>query len=347
LAMARSDEDNWIDPLEPPDWRDEEEWCVQKSQVSKVLAIFMGSFPTSNIKQPQIFTMQLLEDVMEREPSYAVLESTCLELRTTLKFMPSIAEFVGELDKQKKQWSEREGAHWLAVETYDELVAQIPATETQLATKQAEREKERQAAEEKKRADDELRAQPLKVGDRVRHKKAYDARPGTIVGVVEGGLHVFYDSDSGGYVDAGSLERMIPGDSGFEIVEAQRDAVEKRLTEYRRRLQRIQRPVVGDRVTDDIHWYYSIEYSKSQGTGTVVFAGDVDPDGYDDGFTIQFDNGELGVNIMACQLRRLLPDDPDFERPEKVVAVWRAWELKQVDVEAGEKSAVTTDGARS
>jgi hypothetical protein len=79
----------------------------------------------------------------------------------------------------------------------------------------------------------------------------------------------------------------------------------------------------------------------------VVFAGDVDPDGYDDGFTIQFDNGELGVNIMACQLRRLLPDDPDFERPEKVVAVWRAWELKQVDVEAGEKSAVTTDGARS
>ena len=62
LAIARSDEDNWIDPLEPPDWHDEE-WCVQRSQVSKVLAIFMGSFPTSNIKQPQIFTMQLLGGV--------------------------------------------------------------------------------------------------------------------------------------------------------------------------------------------------------------------------------------------------------------------------------------------
>jgi len=153
LAMARSDEDKWIDPLEPPDWRDEE-WCVQRSQVSKVLAIFMGSFPTSNVKQPQIFTMQLLEDVMEREPSYAVLESTCRELRTTLKFMPSIAEFVGELEKQTQQWSEREGAHWLAIETYDELVAQIPATETRFATEQAEWEKRRQAAEEKKRADD-------------------------------------------------------------------------------------------------------------------------------------------------------------------------------------------------
>jgi hypothetical protein len=57
---------------------------------------------------------------------------------------------------------------------------------------------------------------------------------------------------------------------------------------------------------------YSTEYSKSQGAGTVVFAGDVDRDGYDDGCTIQFDNGELGVNIMAWQLRRLLPGEAGF-----------------------------------
>jgi hypothetical protein len=100
---------------------------------------------------------------------------------------------------------------------------------------------------------------------------------------------------------------MIPGDYGFEIVEANRAAIEKRLTEYRRRLQSVHRPVVGDRVM-----VYSIEYSKSQGAGTVVFAGDVDPDGYDDGFTIQFDNGELDVNIMAWQLRRLLPGEAGF-----------------------------------
>jgi hypothetical protein len=45
----------------------------------------------------------------------------------------------------------------------------------------------------------------------------------------------------------------------------------------------------------------------------VVFAGDVEPDGYDNGFTIQFDNGVLGENWMACQSNRLLPDDPEFE----------------------------------
>ena len=106
-----------------------------------MLAIFMGSFPTSNIKQPQIFTMQLLDDVMEREPSYAVLECTCRELRRTQKFMPSIAEFVAALDKQEEEWGARGGAHWWALDTYKKLVAGIPAAEAQLAAEQAEREK--------------------------------------------------------------------------------------------------------------------------------------------------------------------------------------------------------------
>jgi hypothetical protein len=77
------------------------------------------------------------------------------------------------------------------------------------------------------------------------------------------------------------------------------------------------------------------------GAGTVVFAGDFEPDGFDDGFTIQFDNGTLGVNWMACQLRRLLPDDPEFERSEKVVAGWRVWELHHGVFVTGWKSAAT------
>ena len=342
-AMARS-RDDWIDPSEPPDWRDED-GDVQRAQVSKMLAIFMGSFPTSNIKQPQIFTMQLLDDVMEREPSYAVLESTCRALRRTQKFMPSIAEFVAELDKQEDEWGARGGAHWWALNTYNKLVAGIPAAEAQLTAEQAEREKQRQAAEEKKRAGDELRAQPLKAGDRVRHKSGgYDRSPGTIVGAEKDGFHVCFDKGRGDYVDAGSLERMIPGDYGFEIVEANRDAIEKRLTEYRRRMQRNLRPVVGDRVTDDIHGWTDPEFPP-QGAGTVVFAGDFGPDGHRDCFDIQFDNGTFGESYMTCQLNRLLPDDPDFERSEKVAAGWRAWEPKQVDVEAGGKSAATTAGA--
>jgi hypothetical protein len=322
-ATARS-QDDWIDPSEPLDWRDED-GDVQRAQVSKMLAIFMGSFPTSNIKQPQIFTMQLLDDVMEREPSYAVLESTCRELRRTQKFMPSIAEFVAELDKQEDEWGARGGAHWWALDTYKKLVTGIPAAEAQLAAEQAGREKQRQAAEEKKRADDELRAQPLKAGDRVRNKRAYQMGPGTIADVFGDGFHVCYDDKGHGYVDGKDLQRLIPGDSGFEIVEGKRAAIEKRLAEYPVLLQRQRRPVVGDRVTDDIHAWRHPE-DPPNGAGTVVFVSDFESDGFC--FSIQFDNGSLGVNYSACSLSRLLPDDPEFERSEKVVAGWRVWELK-------------------
>jgi hypothetical protein len=307
-AMARS-RDDWIDPSEPPDWRDED-GDVQRAQVSKMLAIFMGSFPTSNIKQPQIFTMQLLDDVMEREPSYAVLESTCRALRRTQKFMPSIAEFVAELDKQEDEWGARGGAHWWALNTYNKLVAGIPAAEAQLTAEQAEQEKQRQAAEEKKRADDELRAQPLKVGDRVRYRGSDLC--GTIIRLwSHGGADVAFDSAWGACWEAvDGLERMIPGDWGYKIPAAKRAAVEKMLAEYRVLLERQRRPVVGDRVTDDINDWVDPE-EPPHGAGTVVFAGDFDDD-HDDGFIVDFDNGKLGVDMMASQLRRLLPGDAGF-----------------------------------
>jgi hypothetical protein len=335
-AMARS-QDDWINPSEPPNWYDED-GDVQRAQVSKMLAIFMGSFPTSNIKQPQIFTMQLLDDVMEREPSYAVLESTCRELRRTQKFMPSIAEFVAELDKQEEEWGARGGAHWWALDTYNKLVAGIPAAEAQLAAEQAERERQRQAYEEKKRADDELRAQPLKAGDRVQNKRAYHMGPGTIADASRDGFYICYDSMATGYVDAKDLERFIPGESGFEIVEGKRAAIEKRLAEYRVYLQRTQRPVVGDRVTDDIDGWRDPEYPP-HGAGTVF---STESEYFRDGFVVQLDCGGF-CEYEVSQLRRLLPGDAEFERSEKVVAGWRAWELKQVDVE--QAAAATTAGA--
>jgi hypothetical protein len=183
-----------------------------------------------------------------------------------------------------------------------------------VATAQAEREKQRQAAEEKKRADDELRAQPLKVGDRVRHKSTYHLGPGTIAeacgaDVCEGGFYICYDSMGTCLSSGQDLQRLIPGDPGFEIVEGKRAAIEKRLAEYRVLLQRQRRPVVGDRVTDDINHYWA--EPEAQGAGTVVWAGEFDDD-YDDGFIVDFNNGKLGVNMMASQLRRLLPGDAGF-----------------------------------
>jgi hypothetical protein len=305
----------------------------------------MGSFPTSNIKQPQIFTMQLLDDVMEREPSYAVLESTCRELRRTQKFMPSIAEFVAELDKQEEEWGARGGAHWWALNTYNKLVAGIPAAEAQLTAEQAEREKQRQAAEEKKRADDELRAQPLAFGARVR----YRTQPFKMYTIISehdawrGGNNFLAWSDETNdtvLVGGPELQRAIPDDYNFET-----PAEVRAKFATNPRVLRKRRPVVGDRVTDDIREWWTDPEFPPHGAGTVVFAGDFGPDGYRDCFDIQFDNGTIGTNYMTYQLNRLLPDDPEFERSEKVVAGWREWELKQVDVEAGGKSGATTAGA--
>jgi hypothetical protein len=244
----------------------------------------------------------------EDDLSLVVLESACSQIRRTSKFPPTTAEVIKAIREQVELWEPRLNAIYGCENVVGLLRAELKAATEVVAAAEAERQERARIAAEKKRADDELRAQPLKAGDRVRHKSGgYDRSPGTVVGAGKGGFHVCFDKGRGDYVDAGSLERMIPGDYGFEIVEANRAAIEKRLTDYRRRLQNVQRPVVGDRVM-----VYSTEYSKSQGAGTVVFAGDVDRDGYDDGCTIQFDNGELGVNIMAWQLRRLLPGEAGF-----------------------------------
>jgi hypothetical protein len=309
-AITRS-RDDWINPSEPPDWRDED-GDVQRAQVSKMLAIFMGSFPTSNIKQPQIFTMQLLDDVMEREPCYAVLESTCRELRRTQKFMPAIAEFLAELDKQEEEWDARGGAHWWALDTYKKLVAGIPAAEAQLAAEQAEREKRRQAAEEKKRADDELRAQPLKVGDRVRVCGGSHAGPGTIEKINKESLFEFTVMLDTAYQSAFKHERLvrlIPGDAGFELTDAKRAEIAQKVAERDRRIadqraaierQRAERLLApGDRV-------FAVHFA---GHGTVV-------DGLGDVYTVRFDNGDK-EDVHREYLERRFPgwDDcggPDF-----------------------------------
>jgi hypothetical protein len=70
---------------------------------------------------------------------------------------------------------------------------------------------------------------------------------------------VCFDKACGDYVDAGSLERMIPGDYGFEIVEANRAAIEKRLTEYRRRLEsKADHQERADILPDDAYRYAEI-----------------------------------------------------------------------------------------
>jgi hypothetical protein len=163
----------------------------------------------------------------------------------------------------------------------DELKA---ATEL-VATAQAEWEKQRQAAEEKKRADDELRAQPLKVGDRVRGCGKY---AGHGSGTIEregwmGGFVVTLDTACQYFFKTEHLSRLIPGDTGFELTDAKRAEIAQKLAEYdksranqlaiieRQRSERLLAP--GDRV-----------FAHHEGHGTVL-------DGIGDVYTVRFDNG--------------------------------------------------------
>jgi hypothetical protein len=310
-----------------PDSAYDDDCRLLEARVRAAIALLLASFPNANPGNSEAYVGMMVEEIMaEDDVSLVVLESACSQIRRTSKFPPTTAEVIEAIGEQAELWEPRLNAIHSCGNVVGWMRDELKAATELVAAAKAEREEQARIAKEKKRADDELRAQPLKVGDRVRHS-AHHLGPATIAGVFRDGFYVFYDSMRNGYDDGTDLHRLIAGDPGFEMVEAKRAEVEKRLAEYRVLLQRQQRPVVEDRVTDNIDERHPLD-DPPNGAGTVAFAGDF----YDD-FTIQFDNDVLGVNYTACQLKRLLPGDAEFERSEKVVAGWRAWELKQADVE--------------
>lgn len=85
---------------------------IRTEEVSKALAALLGSFPTSNIPQPTVFTLAMLDDVLSEQPSWLALESACRHLRRTQKFMPSITEVLAVLKDEQERWDSREAAVW-------------------------------------------------------------------------------------------------------------------------------------------------------------------------------------------------------------------------------------------
>lgn len=98
---------------ETADWYDDE-GQVKRAPVSKVLAALMGSFPTTNVPQPELFTRAMLEDVLATNPTWFALESACRRIRTTKTFMPAIAELLTVLAEEEAKWTKRhEALEWL------------------------------------------------------------------------------------------------------------------------------------------------------------------------------------------------------------------------------------------
>jgi hypothetical protein len=275
------------------------------------IRMLLASFPNANPGNAEAYLGAMVEEVLAAFPSVPALESACSHIRKTVKFPPTIAEVIEAVDEQNDLWSDRFMAIADCATRAESLRRELKAATELVAAEQVKREEQRLAAEEKKRADDELRATPLVVGVRVRWRndKPFDPTLGTITKQWQSsdGFDVFFDIGRSCYVERKDLERVIPGDRGHAMT----PQAEKKLAEERVRLLRTQRPVVGDRVTDDIHGWTDPD-DPPHGAGTVIFAGDFEHNGYDDGFTVQFDNGVLGTHWMAIQLRRLLPGDPDF-----------------------------------
>jgi hypothetical protein len=125
----------------PTSWVDEE-FGVRASELSKMLAGLLASFPTSNVQNPAVFTRFMLEDVLAigmSGPWFAAVENACRELRTTKTFMPAIAEIIAAIKKHEAVWNARSEALDCIEGTYDELVAAIAAAEKKIAEAEAKR----------------------------------------------------------------------------------------------------------------------------------------------------------------------------------------------------------------
>jgi hypothetical protein len=282
---------------------DDDDESITEERVHMHIRMLLASFPNANPGNAEAYLGAMVEEVLAAFPSVPALESACSHIRKTVKFPPTIAEVIEAIDEQNDLWSDRFMAISDCATCAESLRTELKIATELVAAEQLKREEQLLAAEEKKRAADELRATPLVVGVRVRWRNDKPFDP-TFLGTItkqwqsSDGFDVFFDIGRSCYAERKDLERVIPGDRGYEVSAE----VQKK--------QRALRPVVGDRVTDDIPW--RDPECQPCGAGTVLSAGDFDPDGYDDGFTVQFDNGVLGSNWMAIQLQRLLPGDPDF-----------------------------------
>lgn len=78
-----------------------------KSQISLRVARLLGSFPTSNVPDPKIYTRTLVEEVIAAQPMLFAVESACRTILRTMKFVPAVSEVLSVVNEQNSLWSSR------------------------------------------------------------------------------------------------------------------------------------------------------------------------------------------------------------------------------------------------
>jgi hypothetical protein len=93
-----------------PDDAFDDDFIILKAQVSKHLAMLIGSFLSGakNVPNMAVFTGRLLNEVWAAEPSVVVLESACRQLvRSESDFMPGIGKVLAAIKDQDEIWKRR------------------------------------------------------------------------------------------------------------------------------------------------------------------------------------------------------------------------------------------------
>jgi hypothetical protein len=88
---------------------------ITKSQVSKHIALLIGSFPNANPADPRTYTETLIEEVVAAAPMVTTLEAACRKVRRTAKFLPTISEVLAAIEVEERVWDER----WAAIDYAD------------------------------------------------------------------------------------------------------------------------------------------------------------------------------------------------------------------------------------
>ena len=236
---------NWSGSI--PDSAYDEDGDITEEQVRKHIGLLLSSYPNANPGNEEAYVGMMVGEVLTECPSVIVLESACSQLRRTNKFPPTTAEVIEAIKEQEELWSPRRIAIYSCSSSAWLLREELTAVTELVAAHRLKVEEQRRVREEKKRADDELRAKPLVVGDRVRCTD-HHAASGVIVDIWEEdtfhhrGMYVVFDDAVSLFVsDFTKLRRLLPGDSEY------------RVNEYQARAWRRLAPVVGDRLHDCEH----------------------------------------------------------------------------------------------
>jgi hypothetical protein len=212
---------------------------ITMAQASVHIAALVDGFPTKNA--PDNFVDRLLLEVLTTRPSVVELEAACRQVLRSAEsdFMPGAGKVIAAIKEQQAIWFKRTMAINGFARRVESLREAVAAGEAKLAAEEAKREERRRV--------DRLRAQPLAVGDRVRGcGKFRHAGPGTIEQEGSGGFTVMLDTACEFLFKPESLARLIPGDAGFELTDAERAEIEQKLAAYDKR------------ISDEAETYYRI-----------------------------------------------------------------------------------------